>query len=194
MKKRRTSFKFCCFFNSPVPPAPAAAPRSSQSFNNSPQKAQNGQKRKCSQKHIFQNFAGDSLKNIIFNAPAQDTYSRSFLKMCIFRPRPTFFAKPSQTYPKTSPNHSQTHPKTSQNWRKSDPEMTFGEPGIEPTTSRFQVRGPTHWGILASQNCSSEGFLCIKNTESACQNSKMCTCAYFFRGQNSARPISSRPK
>ena len=69
--------------------------------------------------------------------------------------------------------------------------MTFGGPGIEPTTSRFQVRGPTHWGILASQNCSSGGFLCIKNTKSVCQISRMRTCALFFPCQNSARPSFS---
>ena len=72
--------------------------------------------------------------------------------------------------------------------------MTFGEPGIEPTTSRFQVRGPTHWGILASLNCSSGGFLCIKNTKSVCQISRMRTCAWFFPCQNSARPSFSAAK
>ena len=72
--------------------------------------------------------------------------------------------------------------------------MTFGEPGIEPAASRFQVRGPTHWGILASQNCSSGGFLCIKNTKSVRQISRMRTCAWFFPCQNSARLSFSAAK
>ena len=61
---------------------------------------------------------------LFWSAPTWEKYSRSFLKILIFRPRRTFFPKPSETHLKTSPNHSQTHPKTSQNSRKSDPDPT----------------------------------------------------------------------
>ena len=131
---------------------------------------------------------------MIWVRPTQEKYSRPFLKIIVF-------STPSDIFSKTIPNLSENVPKalpdTSQDTPKSTkqlPQNDLRGPGIEPTTSRFQVRGPTHWGILASQNCSSGGFLCIKNTKSVRQISRMRTCALFFPCQNSARPSFSAAK
>ena len=67
---------------------------------------------KIRQKTFFN--AGDSLKMCIFNAPTPEKYSRPFLKIFIFRPRPTFFQnhpKPIRKRPLTTPRHIPRHPK-----------------------------------------------------------------------------------
>ena len=98
------------------------------------------------------------LKMLFWSAPTQEKYSRSVLKILIFGPRRTFFPKPSQTHPKTSPNHSQTLPKTSQNWRKNDPDPTkkvtrgSRESNPPPPASRSQDH-PTR--LISPQNIAS---------------------------------------
>ena len=73
---------------------------------------------------------------IVTSSPMLEKYSRTNLRIQVFRPRRNFFPKPSQIHLKASPEYVQASPNMSQTSRKSDPDMTKKWPKSRPILAR----------------------------------------------------------